>query len=411
MNSTYLEQFYSLLLLSSPPPKVSLESLKAAYGSGLLQALQKSSQASSKSTASILDIAVAHDDYSSEGGHHRLTFSRMQELLGLMYRLTCIICIEESIGVEYNNDVDVRLFTFEAGPGEDIQMQNQTVQSNTSLGNLQTLAATHRPWKHIYYLDHGSGRALVDVFLEARTASYSESFGNANIEALAGGLEMDTPSQHSLSTADLQETYSKNHFSIAVGGTFDHLHAGHKLLLTMTLYLITPVLNSAILHERTLTIGITGDTLLQKKQFIDELQDWDTRKTSVQNFLLGLLEIVSPSEVQKAARSTSHSDAGPRSASDEFESGLVINYVEIFDPFGPTITDKTISALVVSGESRAGGKAVNDRREFRGWQPLDVFEVDVLDAEDRNNSATAGQDNFRDKISSTEIRRRLHQDS
>ena len=88
-------------------------------------------------------------------------------------------------------------------------------------------------------------------------------------------------------------------------------------------------------------------------------------------------------------------------------SGLTINYVEIFDAFGPTITDEKISALVISGETRSGGKAVNDRREEKGWAPLEVFEVDVLDAHDETGSGSAKAD-FQNKISSTEIRRRLH---
>lgn len=34
----------------------------------------------------------------------------------------------------------------------------------------------------------------------------------------------------------------------AVGGTFDHLHAGHKILLTMT----------AILSAKSMVVGVTG---------------------------------------------------------------------------------------------------------------------------------------------------------
>jgi hypothetical protein len=38
-----------------------------------------------------------------------------------------------------------------------------------------------------------------------------------------------------------------------------------------------------------------------------------------------------------------------------------INYTRITDPYGPTITDRRISAIVISHETRAGGKAVNVR--------------------------------------------------
>lgn len=36
---------------------------------------------------------------------------------------------------------------------------------------------------------------------------------------------------------------------VAVGGTFDHIHAGHKILLTMT----------ALLAEDSMVVGVTGN--------------------------------------------------------------------------------------------------------------------------------------------------------
>jgi hypothetical protein len=57
-----------------------------------------------------------------------------------------------------------------------------------------------------------------------------------------------------------------------------------------------------------------------------------------------------------------------------------INYTRITDPYGPTITDRRISAIVISYETRAGGKAVNVRfhlppssflsNSFRPWNIL-----------------------------------------
>ena len=91
------------------------------------------------------------------------------------------------------------------------------------------------------------------------------------------------------------------------------------------------------------------------------------------------------------------------------ESQIVINYTSISDPFGPTITDPDISALVISAETRAGGKAVNDKRREKGWKELEVFEVDVLDASpgDGEEEEREVREGFESKISSTEIRRRM----
>lgn len=90
---------------------------------------------------------------------------------------------------------------------------------------------------------------------------------------------------------------------------------------------------------------------------------------------------------------------------------LLLKFVEINDPFGPTITEESITALVVSGETRKGGAAVNDKRVEKGWRELEVFEVDVLSAEDAEgvdgNEVQKVDDEFKNKLSSTSIRERI----
>ena len=49
---------------------------------------------------------------------------------------------------------------------------------------------------------------------------------------------------------------------------------------------------------------------------------------------------------------------------------------------------------------------MNDKRSEKGWKELEVFEVDVLDASEKEEQATKTE-SFEAKISSTEIRRRL----
>ncbi len=86
-------------------------------------------------------------------------------------------------------------------------------------------------------------------------------------------------------------------------------------------------------------------------------------------------------------------------------SSITIECVEIQDPFGPTITDEDVTALVVSGETRSGGQAVNDKRTEMGWKALEVFEIDVLDAQE-STEGPSKTDDFASKISSTAIRKR-----
>jgi len=85
---------------------------------------------------------------------------------------------------------------------------------------------------------------------------------------------------------------------------------------------------------------------------------------------------------------------------------LDLKFVQILDPFGPTITDDSITALVVSKETRSGGQAVNDEREKAGLPKLEIFEVDVLESGEVGEGIDAPEESFASKISSTEIRRR-----
>ena len=53
---------------------------------------------------------------------------------------------------------------------------------------------------------------------------------------------------------------------------------------------------------------------------------------------------------------------------------------------------------------------MNDKRAEKGWAELEVFEVDVLDAEPGDGEEEEGQaakETFESKISSTELRRRI----
>ncbi|MCJ1464307.1 hypothetical protein MMC07_002920 [Pseudocyphellaria aurata] len=411
MAPTSLDPLSWLLLLPYSPSIASLTNLRVSYESGLRQALKMASHSSSRSQSTTLDIALVYEEHSLRDGSDVCPdYIHLQRLLGLIYRLICIICTEESIDIEYENDVDARVLFFSGteDPGRTTQEHDEDRRLQNPLIPFQMLALCPKPWKRVCFLENQNGRDLRENFLQVRYNSPHADTENLDIEGVAGGVSIGTSSQNPLPGASSMQSDWKRHSSIAVGGTFDHLHAGHKLLLTMTALLLNLHENS-IHSKSSLTIGITGDELLKKKQYVDQLQGWDERQAVVREFLLGILQMSSPADTLKFAQRLSNSDTGARTVREEFESGFVINYVEIFDAFGPTITDESISALVISGETRSGGLAVNDKREAKGWSSLEVFEVDVLDAALGDDSASDRTDeNYQGKISSTEIRRRLH---
>ena len=389
-----------ILLLPRPPSEISLHTLRVAYGPGLNQVLQTASSASADSSNVVLDVAIAYED------EPILQYAKVQKLLGLMYRLICIICTENSIDLQYDNDVDTRLMIFYRGVVDHHQTTYaEASERHRSFGDLQTLARSDRAWQRLCSLESEPAEDLLQDFLGMRRGSSDEAMrSKIEIERLPGGL---TIRQGSLQNA-LQESPSYCHRSVAVGGTFDHLHAGHKLLLTMTALLLDPI----SIQGACLTVGITGDELLKNKIFKEELEDFPKRQLAVQEFLVGVLGLVSLSHVlDKTQRVESTSPHG-RQVHNTLKSGLTIKYVEIFDPCGPTTTDKTITALVLSAETRGGGQVVNNERGEKGWPALEVFEVDVLDAgEADGDSRDQANKKFQGKISSTDIRRRIHEKS
>ncbi|KAL9129604.1 MAG: hypothetical protein Q9217_001992 [Psora testacea] len=388
-----------LLLLPRPPSELTLHALQVAYGPGLTKALEDASLATSvTSIRTTLDIAVAYR------AQPRFDFSSLQHLFGTLYKLTCILCTELGIDLQYDNDVDARFFLFD-WPLNGAPLDSKDANPRDLL-SLQQIAQSRRLWSHICALESEVGEELLQGFLRSRGEMGIQPLINPTVSRLPGGLSMIKANILPPEFEASPRSTRRHHRSVAVGGTFDHLHAGHKLLLTMTAF----TLHGAIEERMCLTIGITGDELLNKKQYIEELEGWNQRQATVKAFLLDLLEFIPPSHALQETKITTESDSRGREVVDIFYSGLRIRYAEIFDPYGPTITDPDITALVISAETRAGGDAVNNKRQEKGWSSLEVLQVDVLDMEMVDTQSTSNGDHkdFQNKLSSTEIRSRIH---
>ncbi len=127
---------------------------------------------------------------------------------------------------------------------------------------------------------------------------------------------------------------------VAVGGTFDRLHRGHKKLL----------LKAFEVGEKVI-IGLTTKKMLKNKILEDGILNFEERKKELKNFLK--------------------------------EKGL-LNRCEIFplnDVYGPTITDKNIEGLVVSEETFGRALEINKIRVSKGMSPLIIFVIPLLLAE------------------------------
>ena len=386
----------SLLLLPRLPLELSFNSLRDAYGISLQRVLTEMSQISSNTNDLPNDVSlnVVVVDYIS-------SYAEIEKFYRLMYRLACVIMTECSIDVRFGNDINVQI-TLVSNSDGDQQLEN-SLKIRSHFISLADLARRHEVWDRVYSVDSESGEKIFQDYLRLYDSSLPESSQQVPITKVPAGLA--TQSKRSVVINQDSGTHRACHRSVAVGGTFDHLHAGHKLLLTMTAMIIEPIDRSDSSGGRYMTIGITGDDLLQKKKYAEALETWEERQRSIRKFLLKFLPFLAAKNILEASETVTNSQDRGREVRDTLRSGLQIRYKEIFDPFGPTVTDSRITALVVSSETRAGGKAVNEKRTDKGWQPLEVFEVDVVDAEEGGGDGS--KDSFESKISSTEIRARI----
>ncbi|KAI0345333.1 Nucleotidylyl transferase [Trametopsis cervina] len=151
---------------------------------------------------------------------------------------------------------------------------------------------------------------------------------------------------------------------VASGGTFDHLHAGHKILLSM----------GAWIARDKLIVGVTDDSLLKGKANKDVLQSLSERLAITRNFL------------------------------EMFKPGIEYYIVPITDVAGPTGWDPNVQAIVVSKETLNGAAAIQEIRRKKGFNSLKTFVIDVISHTEASLDAEDAETLRKTKMSSTFIR-------
>lgn len=390
----------SLLLLPFPPEAADRHVLSASYKPPLTATL---AQLKRPDKASKLIVAVPCPIL--QGPYLRYkTFSwaEAQSLIAGVYALISMICAQLSIATDVNAgpdsvDASVILIDHDRNKQYPADFRPAIEPNNTVIVDLATFARAYYPWDRIFHVRTELGLQVFNTYL--KLAEGRQTLLHEQLVPVEGGLSLNvTKAAEHCAPAPQTECYPV----VCLGGTFDHLHPGHKLLLSAgALLLKVPEKGSRAACK--FIIGVTGDAMLRNKKYAELVEPWETRARNVILFLSLLLRL-SPAGWKDGADLEIAETEGSFSAS--FRGGLItVQCVMIQDAFGPTITLEQIDALVVSAETRSGGKAVNDKRAEKGWKALDVFEVDVLDAEEVSEAATNTVD-FASKISSTAIRQR-----
>ncbi|KAK4241173.1 hypothetical protein C8A03DRAFT_12564 [Achaetomium macrosporum] len=387
----------SLLLLPFPPDPLSRASLNAAYRPSLTAALKRVKRPTG---AAKLIVAVAcpvlHGQYLRS---KTLSWAEAQALVAGLYGIISVVCAQLSIGTEMGGgpgsvDTTVILIDHDRNKRYTEDFRPAIEPNNTVIVDLATFASAYFPWNSIFQVRSELGLQVYQLYL--KFAEGKQTLRQDQLIPVEGGLTMNVKGDPSTML-----TRTSTYPVVCLGGTFDYLHPGHKLLLTAGALLLQVPRRGDSAPPCQYIIGITGEEMLRSKKFAEYVQPWEDRARNVISFLSQLLELSSRGWKDGSQPQIEENDGDFRAA---FRDGTIrVECVRIQDAFGPTITVEAIDALVVSGETRSGGQAVNEKRAERGWRALDVFEVDVLDAEEISDEATKTE-NFASKISSTAIR-------
>jgi len=124
----------------------------------------------------------------------------------------------------------------------------------------------------------------------------------------------------------------KQYQHIALGGTFDHLHIGHKYII-----------DSAFKIGGKVTIGLVVDAWLENKILAQSMQTFEARQKMLFHYL----------ESQRyASRAT---------------------IIPLDDIYGITLTDESIDALVVATETKKNAVKINAARQKMKLKPLEII--------------------------------------
>lgn len=413
----------SLLLL--PPASLSYTktSLRSLYAEPLTNTLKRLTATLPPTDIAALDIILPvpalvrakHDN--GKLYPRQVIFRQTQHLLAGVYALLSVVAAKERVELDGEGGVDARVLLVE-WDGTNTVMDPSDQAVATELGgpivSLKKFAMAGRKYKTLYTCPEGPGSEVWKAY--SRLNPHGDSF--EKVVFVSGPVDKNKPTP----TTAVEEGFKlegnawRAHGTVAVGGTFDHLHTGHKLLLTATALMLnhcSTVANPGGAQPRRLIVGITGDELLVNKKHAELLESWEQRELNVIRFLLSILSFKDGVLAEEDVERTVIDKPGVNGKgiyTNIRSANLRIECVKISDPFGPTITDESVSCLVVSGETRDGGRAVNEKRREQGWDDLETFEIDVLDAEDKEEieegEEASKTENFAAKISSSAIRER-----
>jgi len=134
---------------------------------------------------------------------------------------------------------------------------------------------------------------------------------------------------------------------VAVGGTFDEFHKGHRALLIKAFEVGDHVL-----------IGLCTDEFARELRKNHEVATYNERLEELKEFLENL-GVLSRAEI-----------------------------VPLHDPYGPTLSSTRFDTIVVSDETEPRAHEINKKRIAKGLPPLNVVVIRMVPAENHVSIST-----------------------
>ncbi|KAI9857793.1 MAG: hypothetical protein M1813_008044 [Trichoglossum hirsutum] len=409
---------YGLLLLPSPPVSPSPPSLRAALDPPLTSALARLTKvAAASQKGAVLDIALPCPGFDPDRQNTRKRaqlFESVQRLLAGVYSLLALIYDRDSIDSSRGSGIDARVLLVNYSPVHNYAQDGWTAFSSerlpVSVVELPILAKSHRPWTHLFVVESEPGEEIYKQFMSLATGGIGERIRpDWKLERVRGGLQIRIAGEAEKLQESLERASQRDHYNVAIWGAYDHLHFGHKVLLTMAAFLVEPFSPSENVQHGKIVIGITEEDSLNQKKYAEYVESWEVRQKAVTNFLLAILDFT-PDTLPLEASHRSEPTPNGRAAITRLRPYLTIECVAVSSPYGPAIANENVSVVVLSGSSRSDGKAVNELRRAKGWHELDVFEIYVIDSKEYDTDEDvekAKASSFEAKLGSTDIRKRL----
>ncbi|KAL9264888.1 Phosphopantetheine adenylyltransferase-like protein [Drosera capensis] len=180
------------------------------------------------------------------------------------------------------------------------------------------------------------------------------------------------PGQVPAKTAVAPDSYG----AVVLGGTFDRLHDGHRLFLKA----------AAVLAKERIVVGVCDGPMLKNKQTSLDRSPSDDGEVWFVHMFKEFAELIQP--IEKRMENV-------KDYIKFIKPGLLVQVEPIVDPYGPSIVDENLEAIVVSKETLPGGLSVNRKRAEKGLSQLKIEVVDLV------SEGMSGE-----KLSSSTLRKR-----